>query len=183
VLWHSDEIQVGTQMIAQDTARIKDYLNTGGKLWLIGLNHLTSLTGGGGAPKNRSYAAGTFERDYLGLSAANTNDKTDSSFVGTWAIAPGYVELATDSMKILSAWHGHLKDVHTLSPAGSEALLGYKSSPRNGQFEGLPCAMRYQSPTFKSVFFGFPGYQVQIDPVTGEPLTTVFRQTLTWLGN
>jgi hypothetical protein len=181
VLWHSDEFQRPTQFIVSDTGRLRDYLNVGGKLWLVGLNNLIALYGS--IPMNTSYSAGSFERSFLGISAANTNTKTDSSFVGTWAIAPGYVELATDSMKILSAWHGHLWNVNSLSPAGSEALLGYKSSPRNGQFEGLPCAMRYQSPTFKTVFFGFPCYQIRIDPASGEPLATVFRQTLTWLGN
>lgn len=181
ILWHSDEIQGGTQYLARDSAKIRDFLNVGGKFWLVGLRNLTGLNVGVD-PNNKSYGAGTFEHDYLGLSAANTNIKSDSSFVGTWGVFSGYPDMETDSMKIMASQHGHLSNVNVLSTAGSDVLLSYKSSPLNPQFERLPCAVRYQGPTFKTVFFGFPCYQIKIDRITGEPLTTVFRQTLTYLG-
>ena len=181
VIWHSDEVQGGTQMFAQDSAKIRDYLNVGGKLWLIGLRNLTGLNGGVD-PNNKSYAAGTFEHDFLGLSAANTNLLSDSSFVGVWGVFSGYPDMDTDSMKIIANQHGHLPNVNVLSTAGSEVLLSYKSSPLNPQFERLPCAVRYLGLTYRTVFFGFPCYQIQMDPVTGEPLATAFRQTLSYLG-
>lgn len=184
VIWHSDEIPYGSQYFSRDSAKIRDYLNVGGKLWLTGLHNLYGLDGDND-PNNTSYSAGTFEHDYLGLSAANTaktNSSADSCFVGAWGVYPGYPDLLTDSMKILANQHGHLANVNTLSTAGSEVLMSYRSDPLNPVFERLPCAVRYQGPTFKTVFFGFPCYQIQIDPVTGEPLTTLFRQTLTFLG-
>jgi hypothetical protein len=184
VIWHSDEIQGGpNQHFPQDSARFRDYLNVGGKLWLAGLKNLSALNGDVD-PLNKSYAAGTFERNYLGLSAANTaktNVAADSCFVGTWGVFSGYPDLATDSMKVLANQHGHLPYVNLLSTAGSEVLLSYKSSPLNPQFERLPCAVRYQGPTFKTVFFAFPCYQIKIDQ-NGYPLTQVFSQTLDFLG-
>jgi hypothetical protein len=186
VIWHSDEVQgQPNQHFAQDSAKFRDYLNVGGKLWLSGMKNLANLNGDID-PLNKSYVAGTFEHDYLGLSAANTaktNQFADSCFVGAWQVLPGYPDsLATDSVRIVSIQRGRLPNVNLLSTAGSDVLLSFKSSPLNPQFERLPCAVRYQGATFKTVFFGFPCYQIEIDRVTGEPLTTVFRQTLTFLG-
>jgi hypothetical protein len=188
VLWYSDEVHLshGFRYFPQDTARIRDYLNVGGKLWLTGFRNLNGLNSGAD-PINKSYSSGTFERAYLGISAANTNTKTtwrdaDSCFAGTWGVLPGYPDsLVMDSTKILVNWRGRLQAINVLSPAGSDVLLGFKSSPFNPSFEHLPCAIRYQGPTFRTVFFSFPLYQVKID-ASGEPLVSIFRQTLTYLG-
>ena len=189
VIWYSDEVHLnkGYRYFAQDTPRIRDYLNVGGKLWLTGFRNLAGMNSGAD-PINKSYASGTFERTYLGISAANTNTKTtyrnaDSCFAGAWGVLPGYPDsIVMDSTKIFNMWSGRIQAINVVSPAGSDVLLGFKSSPFNPSFEHLPCAIRYQGPTFRTVFFTFPLYQVKID-ASGEPLATVFRQTLSWLGN
>ena len=188
VIWYNDEASrtAGNRYFPQDSARVRDYLNVGGRLWLTGFKNLAGLNNNAD-PINKSYPSGAFEHDYLGISAANTNTKSsalnaDSCFAGAWRIFPGYPDsLVMDSTKIQGVWRGRLQSINTVSPAGSEALLGFKSMPLNPQFERLPCAIRYQGATFRTVFFTFPLYQVKVD-ASGEPLTTVFRQTLTYLG-
>jgi len=167
LLWHGDDR--AEQLIRTSLDVLKDYLNVGGKLWLVGWRIIPELDSFVGAATH-IYRSGEFGQAYLHL--ASYSEQADFDFTGATGIS-GYPDLDLDAAKLLDSFRGKLSFIGVMTPQDAEPVLAFKSSTGSG-FQNHPCAVRYIGSTFKVVAFAFPlyfGNESQATSVAGKVLS------------
>ena len=176
-------VDVGTNI--QDP--IIDYLNVGGKFWVIGRYSFFNTSTSEGLYQYQGNAAEPLPFEYLGLDAAYypPSNFTDAEFVGARvnpAANSGLSDLEIDTLKVqqLNGSFDHaFPKVERLITGATDATTIYTfsaiSPDSTGTFHGFPVAIRLETTTFKSSYFSFPLYFIKYNQATA-----AFTKMITW---
>ena len=180
VVWHADDY--GQQRIEPSVSGLKNYLEHGGRLWLVGWQPIRGLFGSGNYPF--TFRTGQLPCDYLHLLAAG--QCAERNFIGA-AGRLGYPDVAIDSTKLFASFEGKLPYVDVLYPRDADTVLTFDAA-LGDSFQGKPVGVRWPGGPGKAVCFGFPlYYTVESEAVVlarkvlddlGEPYGIAERQQL-----
>ena len=163
VLWHKDHYLVSaSQVVTQANMKVlQDYLNVGGKLWLVGWDFLPHLySDPANLPTGTTFDQ-TFGYNYIHIGNAKRTGKLD--FIGAKGRLD-YGDLEIDPTKLQATWGGKINKVYSLEPRGfAETLFLFNSSTQDPEFQDKPCGVRYIGTTYRVLFFGFPLYFMKED--------------------
>jgi hypothetical protein len=178
--WNAD---VGTNI----QEPIIDYLDVGGKFWVIGRFSFFNTSTSSGLYQYQGNAAEPLPFAYLGLDAAYypPANFTDAEFVGARVIQSantGLSDLEIDTLKI-QALNGSFDyafpKVERLITGATDAKSIYTfnaiSPDSTGTFHGFPVAVRLETSTFKSSYFSFPLYFIKYDQASD-----AFSRMIAW---
>jgi hypothetical protein len=159
VLWHADDYS--EPMASASVDDLRNYLDIGGRLWLVGWKLTANLCGSSGYPFD--FGSGDFAHDYLKILHVGLSTPVDS-FQGAWGLLE-YPYVAVDSAKVpLSSWAGTLRYIEGLtSYIPGEDIYTIDMRNDSSAFEGLACGVRYLGSDYKTVFLGFPFYFMDQD--------------------
>jgi hypothetical protein len=150
VVWHADDY--AQQRVHPAVTGLANYLDHGGRLWLVGWKPILGLMGGGRYPY--SFAAGQFPFDQLHLAGAGQDEAME--FTGATGRA-GYPGIAVDSTKLYASFQGKLPFIDVLYPMDGDTVLTFISASGDS-FQGKPTGVRWLAGPGKVVCFGFPMY-------------------------
>ena len=151
ILWHSDD---PSQFLASnDSSALREYLNSGGKLWFTGWKPTGDIRNSTIYPA--SIAAGNVLYDYLKINYAELSGTTDSFKTAVGLI--GYPDITIDTLKYPSTiWGKTFRNIEALKPlAGADTIYVMDMKNNASPYEGRACAVRDSG---RTVFFGFPLY-------------------------
>ena len=159
VLWHADDY---SQLLAFDAVDdIKNYLDVGGNLWLVGWKATANFADDLTYPA--SYSPGNFVYDYLKISQTDLSTNEDSFAMAIGQLS--YPDIAVDSARVpISTWGGTMRMIEAIAlvpPA--ESIYTIDMLNNSSPFEGELCGLRYLGGDFKIAFFGFPLYYMDQD--------------------
>ena len=154
VLWHADDyIEF---MASGSVPDFVNYLDVGGKLWLVGWKPTANLRNFSTYPVE--FNPGNFIYDYLKISQANLSVMSDSfqSAIGL----SDYPDIDIDPTKIpIPIWSGTMRYIeafNSFSPGENIYTIDMKNN--SSPFEGSVCGVRYLGSDYKIAVFGFPLY-------------------------
>jgi hypothetical protein len=150
VVWHADDYT--QQRINPAVPGLVNYLEHGGKLWLVGWKPILGLMGSGSYPF--TFLAGQMPHDELHLAAAG--QCTEMNFVGA-AGQSGYPNVSIDTTKLFVSFNGKLPNVDVLYPRDADTVLTFNAA-LGDSFQGRPVGARWLAGPGKVVSFGFPLY-------------------------
>lgn len=150
VVWHADEYT--QHRIHPAVPGLVNYLEHGGKLWLVGWKPMLGVMGSGGYPF--TFSAGQMPYDDLHLAGAG--QCAEMNFVGA-AGQTGYPDITIDSTKLFASFEGKLPGVDVLYPRDGETVLTFNAA-LGDSFQGKPVGVRWLAGPGKVVCFGFPLY-------------------------
>jgi hypothetical protein len=152
IVWHADDYS--QQLIYPAVAGLANYLEHGGRLWLVGWKPVFGLMDETGAYPY-TFTAGQFCYDQLRLARAEQSPRPD--FIGATG-QNGYPSVTIDSLKMSAGMHGRMTYADVPLPWGADTVLTFNSFSGD-TFQGKPVGIR--SPGV--VFFGFPLYYTKDD--------------------
>ncbi len=155
IIWHDDDIT--QQKISDYEDILTSYLLAGGNLIVSGWKTATELSE-------------SFRSTFLNITEASFSSSAEFS----QALSDNYPNQTLDQDKILSVWNGMLPYVCVFE--GAEDGIYTFHSEAGSDYEGLPCALKYQ-PSGTVFFFGFPLYYMQ-----KEMVESLFDRMLSDLG-
>ena len=177
-IYHSDEPQY-VPNIDKVVELLREYLDVGGKLWLVGYRNVARLVEV--ADTLSLFAPGQFLFEHLGLEGATSSGAYE--FVGALSAAAGYETLEVDPAKLRPGKPGMMyADALAPRPEGTRVIYQFQSSDTSSTFQDQPCAMLHDrggSSDSKVALFGFGLYQMKVDSLR-EPLTTLVDSLLEW---
>jgi hypothetical protein len=162
VVWHADDYS--QQRVHPAAPGLANYLEQGGRLWLVGWKPILGLMGGGRYPF--TFAAGGLPYDDLHLDGAGECE--EMNLVGATGQS-GYPGVSIDSTKLYASFAGRLPYADVLYPRDAETVLTFNSAAGDS-FQDKPVGIRWlgglsphgdcpQNPSAGSVVcFGFPFY-------------------------
>jgi hypothetical protein len=168
IVWHADDYS--QQLISPAVAGLGNYLEFGGKLWLVGWKPVFGLMDETGTYPY-TFTAGQFCYDRLRLARAEQSPRPD--FIGANG-QNGYPSVSIDSLKTSSGMHGRLPYADVPLPWGADTVLTFNSFSGD-TFQGKPVGIRSrglsphgdcpQNPDVGGsiVFIGFPLYYTRDD--------------------
>ncbi|MBM3323900.1 fibronectin type III domain-containing protein, partial [candidate division WOR-3 bacterium] len=155
VVWHGDDYT--QQEIRPALPGLANYLQYGGRLWLVGWKPVAALMASNAYPF--AFQPGQFPYDFLHLSRAEQSARPD--FIGATGLL-GYPDVTVESAKATPSLRGRLPYIDALLPRDAEAVLAYNSFSGD-TFHGKPVGIRRLAEPGRAVFFGFPFYYVNED--------------------
>ena len=163
LVWHADDYT--QQRINPAVSGLANYLEHGGKLWLVGWKPMLGVMGGGGYPV--TFSAGQMPYDDLHLAGAG--QCAEMNFLGASGQS-GYPDITIDSTKLFVSFEGRLPYADVLYPRDADTVLTFNAA-LGDSFQGKPVGVRWLggglSPhgdcpqnlsAGKVVSFGFPLY-------------------------
>jgi hypothetical protein len=155
IVWHGDDYS--QQQLRPSLVGLANYLEHGGKLWLVGWKPVLALVGTGQYPF--WFTAGQFPYDYLHVAGAWQQTGTD--FLGGTGHS-GYPDVTVDSAKLYSSAHGRLPYVDAFAVLDADTILRFNSFSGDS-FAGRPVGIRWVEGHARGsiVFFGFPFYYMK----------------------
>jgi len=150
VVWHADDYT--QQRINPAVSGLANYLEHGGKLWLVGWKPMLGVMGGGGYPF--TFSAGQMPYDELHLAGAG--QCAEMNFLGA-AGQSGYPDITIDSTKLFAPFEGKLPYADVLYPRDADTVLTFNAA-LGDSFQGKPVGVRWLAGPGKVVSFGFPLY-------------------------
>ncbi|MCD6329183.1 MAG: hypothetical protein J7M10_02335, partial [Candidatus Cloacimonetes bacterium] len=140
VVWHSDEMF--TSQFIGSVYPLKSYFIAGGNLFVSGWKHLPG-------------PSDLFEQ-YLHTSLPEYN--SDDDFAGAYGVDElPYLDVIESKVPI-AMWGDNLSYIYKLFPeSDADTLFMYDSSIDAPEWEGMPCALRYDG-EYKLYLLGFPLY-------------------------
>jgi hypothetical protein len=155
IVWHADDFQ--EQRIYPAVPGLANYLEWGGRLWLVGWKPVYGLlNGSSGYPLNLH--PGQFPYDYLRLNQVRLAQPQD--FIGALGVA-GYPSVSIDSTKTMPAMHGRLPSIELFMPRDADTILRYVSFSGDTAYHGKPVGVRWLNGPYRTIVFGFPLYYTQ----------------------
>jgi hypothetical protein len=151
---------------------IIDYMNVGGKLWVIGRFSFYNTSTSAGLYEYEANAAEPLPFVYLGLDAAYypPSSFTDAEFVGAReneSANAGLPDLNVDTLKI-QALNGSFdyalpKVERLIITAYAQTVYTFNAILPNAPntFHGFPVGVRMEGATFKSSYFSFPLFFIE----------------------
>jgi hypothetical protein len=153
IVWHGDDY---TQQLLQPAlAGIANYLNYGGKLWLVGWKPVLAVAGSGQYPF--TFTPGRFGYDYLHLTAGY--EQSSYGFTGATGYS-GYPDVTVDSAKFFPSAHGRLPFADAFAVLDADTILRFVSYSGDS-FANKPVGIRRLGAGGSVVFFGFPFYYMR----------------------
>jgi hypothetical protein len=150
IVWHADDYT--QQRVHPAVPGLANYLEQGGRLWLVGWKPMLGLMGGGRYPF--TFAAGGMPYDDLHLDGAGQCEAMN--FTGAVGQS-GYPGVSIDSTKLFASFAGKLPFADVLYPRDAETVLTFNSAAGDS-FQGKPVGVRWLAGPGKAVCFGFPLY-------------------------
>jgi hypothetical protein len=155
IVWHGDDLQ--ELRLGPAVEGLAGYLESGGRLWLVGWKPSCSLMAGiGGDPY--LFRAGQFPFDFLHLSQSRLAQAQD--FIAATGRL-GYPDADIDSCRTLPAFHGRLPSIEVLVPRDAEPVLSYVSFSGDTAVQGKPVAVRWMNGSGRAIFLGFPLFHLK----------------------
>lgn len=150
LVWHADDYT--QQRIHPVVPGLVNYLEHGGKLWLVGWKPILGLMGSGSYPF--TFSVGQMPYDELHLTAAGQCE--EMNFVGA-AGQSGYPDVSIDTTKLFISFGGKLPNVDVLYPRDADTVLTFNAA-LGDSFQGKPVGARWLAGPGRVVSFGFPLY-------------------------
>jgi hypothetical protein len=150
LVWHADEYT--QHRIHPAVPGLVNYLEHGGRLWLVGWKPMLGVMGSGGYPF--TFSAGQMPYDDLHLNAAG--QCAEMNFLGA-AGQSGYPDVSIDSTKLFASFEGKFPYVDVLYPRDGETVLTFNAA-LGDSFQDKPVGVRWLAGPGKVVSFGFPLY-------------------------
>jgi hypothetical protein len=150
LVWHADEYT--QQRFHPAVPSLVNYLEHGGKLWLVGWKPMLGVMGSGGYPF--TFSAGQMPYDELHL--AEAGQCAEMNFVGAEGQS-GYPDIAVDSTKLFASFEGKLPYIDVLYPRDADTVLTFNAA-LGDSFQDKPVGVRWLAGPGKVVCFGFPMY-------------------------
>jgi len=150
LVWHADDYT--QQRIHPAVPGVVNYLEHGGRLWLVGWKPMLGVMGSGGYPF--MFSAGQMPYDELHLAGAG--QCADMNFVGATGQS-GYPGISIDSTKLFASFEGKFPYVDVLYPRDADTVLTFNAA-LGDSFQGKPVGVRWLAGPGKAVCFGFPLY-------------------------
>ncbi|NNE09082.1 MAG: M20/M25/M40 family metallo-hydrolase [Gemmatimonadetes bacterium] len=165
VIWVSDDrdrevagVPVQAQFLGGNLALLKEYLDVGGNVLLIGWR----LSGGVDPIYPGTYAPGDVLYDYFGVADVGTASPQGGRYFYGATGALGYPDVTVDTAKTRTPWGGKLPDADYLTTVapGAETIYTFLSDPPDSAFHGAPVAVRNDGGAYRTVFVDFPLYHL-----------------------
>jgi hypothetical protein len=156
IVWHADDFS--QQLIHPAVSGLANYLEHGGRLWLVGWKPVFGLVNETGAYPY-TFSAGQFCYDRLKLARAEQSPRQD--FIGANG-QNGYPSVTIDSLKMNAGMHGRLPYADVPLPWDADTVLTFNSFSGD-TFQGKPVGVRSLADPGRFVFFGFPLYYTRED--------------------
>ncbi len=153
VVWHGDDYS--QPEIQPALPGIANYLNHGGRLWLVGWKPVAALMGSNAYPF--TFLPGQFAYNCLHLSRAEQSARPD--FIAANGLL-GYPDVTVESAKATPSLRGRLPYIDVLLPRDAEPVLTYNSFSGD-TFHGRPVGARWLAEPGRVVVFGFPLYYMK----------------------
>jgi len=150
LVWHADDYT--QQRIHPAVPGLVNYLEHGGRLWLVGWKPMLGVMGGGSYPF--TFSAGQMPYDVLHLDGAG--QCAEMNFVGATGQS-GYPNVTIDSTKLFASFAGKLPYADVVYPLDADTVLTFNSAASDS-FQGKPVGVRWLGSPGKVVSFGFPMY-------------------------
>ncbi len=150
LVWHADEYT--QQRLHPAIPGLVNYLEHGGRFWLVGWKPIVGLMGSGGYPF--TFSAGQMPYDELHLAAAGQS--AHLNFTGASGQS-GYPDVSIDTAKLFTSFEGRFPYVDILYPRDADTVLTFNSA-LGDSFAGKPVGVRWLNGPGKVVVFGFPLY-------------------------
>jgi hypothetical protein len=151
IVWHGDDFS--QQQIHASVPGLANYLELGGRLWLVGWKPIFGLMNGAGSYPY-TFTRGQFCYDRLRLARAEQSTRQD--FTGATGRFE-YPNVSIDSLKLSAGMHGRLPFVDVPLAWGADTVLTFNSFSGD-TFQGKPAGVRCLADPGRFVFFGFPLY-------------------------
>ncbi len=152
VIWYTSANGVNLQLwngLDEDNARLKAYLNAGGKLWIVGLDYLYDRY----VTPPVSFTAGEFPYDYMGLTAYDLQSYGDDGNLGVSLVFPDTAQaipgLNTLTWQFSTLWW---VDGVSLRP---EAQAIYRMGGSGYVFADSVCGAWYDNGTYQVLSYFF----------------------------
>jgi hypothetical protein len=189
--------------------RYEEYLNIGGRVWLIGLNNFDVVTG-----KDKLRPAPSFAREYFGVDNVlapgwSTLDSMTLEFIraepfGSWKDLPTLVPDTIKCQQLRNyTWYDPVRGpVYRFGTRGIpyvcfDALVNYTDFEDRypaqrriytyrsyygsaSPLDGKPCAVTYVGPTYRTAEFTFPLNLMKNDAADGRPVFKVIEEMVNW---
>jgi hypothetical protein len=156
IVWHAEDFS--QQQIYPAVPGLANYLEHGGRLWLVGWKPVFGLMNETGAYPY-TFSAGQFCYDRLRLARAEQSPLLD--FIGANG-QNGYPSVSIDSLKMNAGLHGRLPYADVPLPWAGDTVLTFNSFSGD-TFQGKPVGIRSLTDPGRFVFFGFPLYYTKDD--------------------
>ncbi len=152
-----------------------EYMDVGGKLWVIGRYSFYNTSTTPGLYEYQGNAVEPLPFTYFGLEGAfyPPSNFFDAEFVGANVIdnVAGLPQLRIDTLKVQALnslgdpFQAFPKVEYLLRTASTQSLYTFNSiSPDStGSFHGFPVAVQLETSTFKSSYFTFPLFFIEYD--------------------
>ncbi|MCX6840973.1 MAG: M28 family peptidase [candidate division WOR-3 bacterium] len=166
IVWHGDDYS--QQQIHPAITGLGNYLEYGGRLWLVGWKPVLAVADSGQYPF--TFVPGEFAYDYLHITAGF--ERAGYDFKGATGFS-GYPDVSVDSAKLFTSAQGRLPFVDAFAVRSADTVLRFNSFSGDS-FAGKPVGVRWLGAPGKVVFFGFPFYymkEAEARPVAVKVLT------------
>ncbi|MBM3332800.1 M28 family peptidase [candidate division WOR-3 bacterium] len=150
IVWHADDYT--QQRLHPAVPGLANYLQCGGRLWLVGWKPILGLLGSGSYPF--LFSPGQMPYEELHLDAAG--QCPTNNFFGASGQS-GYPDISIDSMKLFASFHGRLPYADVLYPRDADTVLTFNAA-LGDSFQDKPVGVRWLAGPGKVVSFGFPLY-------------------------
>lgn len=173
VLWHGDDYS--NLMASGSVNDLRQYLDWGGNLWLVGWKPASNIENNTNYPK--TFSDTCFAGAYLKLAGASISASADSFMSASGLL--GYPDIQVDPAKVpITSWGGTMRYIEGLILADSgEAIYAIDMRNNSSLFDGLPCGVRFDGPYYKTVYFSFPLYFMDKDQSKA-----AVAAVMTWFG-
>jgi hypothetical protein len=171
VIWHTSSD--GTELLLwnaldEDNAALEAYLNSGGNLWLVGLDFLFDRYG----TPPVSFAEGEFAYDYLGIDFYASQSYGDDGNLGVPSITP----VSSSSIEGLNSLDWQFETLWWVDAVDvSEAEEIYRMSGDSYPLEGAICASLNSNDIFKVLTYYFDLSVVSSNQLMQENINAVMN--------
>ncbi len=186
-------------------AKYQDYINIGGRLWIIGLNNFNVI-----GDRSDVHPAGSTANSYFGIESVfvpnwTPKESTTVEFVaaepyGLWETLP-YLQIDPAKCQKLKGWDSNVWGRHfdvngvpyicfdgisnTLDyarriPSKRRMMSFISTYGSNSIMHEKPCAINYIGSTFRTAEFTFPLELMKNEASDNYPVYEVMKQTIEW---
>ncbi|MCU0612375.1 MAG: M28 family peptidase [Candidatus Eisenbacteria bacterium] len=155
IVWHAEDF--AEFFASGSTGDLRQYLDAGGNLWLVGWKPTADLTNDATYPKD--FGPGSFVHDYLKVSRASLSGIADA-VAGARGLL-GYPDLAVEADSIpVPSWNGTLRYVEAYTATVGEPVYLVDAQDDQNPFDGGICGVRYLGTDFRTMVLGIPLYHM-----------------------
>jgi len=155
IIWHADN--PGTRHhVYQHEDILRDYLNVGGKLLVIGWEVIKSFAYESNFPV--TFDNGSFVKEYLHISKADAHQGLFGDFIAAYGLNNFPDVVVNDSLITSFPYNGKLRGIEVITEKGpfTEAIYTYLGEDLNSGLIAQPCGIRYLGTQFNVIVITFP---------------------------